>query len=110
MRLHPEVTHGDQALAFEPVVRHPGLGCQRPRQVPVVQPAEPTERPNPSLKRYLCWDRFGLVAASLRPTATGSSGSLTAPRRIPGPSAPSTVADRPSAGAEVLGTLTAVTS
>ena len=34
MRLHPEITHGDQALAFQPVVRHSGLRGERPRQVP----------------------------------------------------------------------------
>jgi hypothetical protein len=32
---HPKVPDRDQALAFEPVVGHPGLGGQRPGQVPV---------------------------------------------------------------------------
>ena len=35
MRFHPQITHGDQALAFQPVIGHPGLGGQRSRQVPV---------------------------------------------------------------------------
>ena len=34
MRAHPEITHGNQALAFEPVVRHSRLGGQRPGEVP----------------------------------------------------------------------------
>jgi len=41
MRLHPEITHGDQALAFQPVVRHSALRGQRPRQVPVALAAQP---------------------------------------------------------------------
>lgn len=40
MRLHPEIAHGDQALAFEPVVRHTGLGGERPRQMPVALGAQ----------------------------------------------------------------------
>jgi hypothetical protein len=40
MRLHPQITHGDQALASQPVIRHPGLGGQRPGQVPVALGAE----------------------------------------------------------------------
>ncbi len=41
MRLHPEITHGTQALAFKPVIRHSGLRGQRPRQVPVGFATEP---------------------------------------------------------------------
>ncbi len=40
MRLHPQITHGDQALASQPVIRHPGLGGQRPGQVPIALGAE----------------------------------------------------------------------
>ena len=41
MRLHPGITHTDQALALQPVVGHSGLRGQRPRQVPVALAAEP---------------------------------------------------------------------
>ena len=35
MRFHPQITHGDQALAFEPVIGQSCLGCQGPGQMPV---------------------------------------------------------------------------
>ncbi|MFM8443484.1 MAG: hypothetical protein ACKN9W_09105 [Methylococcus sp.] len=35
MRLHPEVKHKDQALAFQPVMGHSRLGRQRSGQAPV---------------------------------------------------------------------------
>lgn len=41
MRFHPEIAHGNQALALQPIVRHSGLGGQRPRQVPVSFATEP---------------------------------------------------------------------
>ena len=41
MCLHPAITYGDQALASQPVVRHPALGRQGPGQVPVGLAAQP---------------------------------------------------------------------
>ena len=40
MRLEPQVTHGYQALALQPGIRHPRLGGQGLRQVPVALGAQ----------------------------------------------------------------------
>ena len=40
MRLEPQVTHGYQALALQPGIRHPRLGGQGLRQVPVTLGAQ----------------------------------------------------------------------
>ena len=40
---HPQIADTDQPLAFQPLIRHPGLGRQRPRQVPVAFAAERRE-------------------------------------------------------------------
>ncbi len=37
MRFHPEITYGEQALAFQPVVRHSGLGGAVPGTVYVIR-------------------------------------------------------------------------
>jgi len=46
MRSHPQITHGDQALALEPVIGHSGLRRQCPRQVPVALAAETGQYPD----------------------------------------------------------------
>lgn len=35
MGLHPQIADRDQPLGLQPLVDHPGLGRQRPRQAPV---------------------------------------------------------------------------
>ena len=35
MRFHPLIANADQALAFQPVIGHPGLRAQRAGQMPV---------------------------------------------------------------------------
>ena len=40
MGLHPQVADREQALAFEPLVCHPGLCCQGSRKMPVSLAAE----------------------------------------------------------------------
>ncbi len=70
MRLHPAITDRDQALASQPVIRHPGLGGQRPGQVPIALGAErrqyclPFARPQSQEVAHL-----GADAAPLFPVA-----------------------------------------
>ena len=40
MGLHPPIADADQPLAFQPLIRHPALRCQRSRQTPVAFAAE----------------------------------------------------------------------
>ena len=40
---HPQVSDREEPLFSQPLVRHPGLGRQRPRQMPVALAAQPCE-------------------------------------------------------------------
>jgi len=40
MRTKPKIVHGYQTLAFQPLIGHPGLSCQRLGKMPVTLAAD----------------------------------------------------------------------